>query len=320
MRRALLLVLLAAPALASAQDVPAPADGRIAVANEPHTPTDEFINAAECAGGSIKIRWDVENAVTGSTAAPTSFTVYAHNSTTLHSATSTGPCPANSGEAGDTALKVGSIGTFDPADTNPQGATGPSNEVSFDTSTIVSTAGLACNATGQQTIVICVQGKAGGTAVGTARGALTLWTDAPAKPTGVSAGSGNNALNVSWTKPAGSPSAEYYVVEAIPVATTSAVMDPDPIHSSAAVTGTDYRLTGLVNTVVYSVRVYAFSTADNRSVGSDATQGMPELANNLWDGYKNAGGREQGGCAAGAAGPIALLLAAAGLAVLRRRK
>ncbi len=320
MRRVLLLVLLAAPALASAQDVPAPASGRIAVANEPHTATDEFINAAECAGGTIRIRWDVENAVTGSGAVPTSFTVYAHNSTTLHNATSTGPCPANTGEGGDTALRVGSIGTFDPAVTNPQGATGPSNEVEFATSTIVASAGLACNATGQQAIVICVQGMDGGTDAGTARGSLILWTDAPAKPTGVSVGSGNSALNVSWTKPGGSPSAEYYVVEARPVATTTDATDDVLVHSSPSVTGTDYRLTGLVNTVVYSVQVFAFSTADNRSLGSDTAEGMPELATDLWGGYKGAGGREQGGCAAGAAGPIALLFAAAALAVLRRRK
>ena len=87
-----------------------------------------------------------------------------------------------------------------------------------------------------------------------------------------------------------------------------------------AVTATDgYRLTGLVNTVIYPVQVLAYSNADNVSDPSFVTTGMPELANDFWRAYQAAGGQEQGGCGYGVAGPIALLAAAAGLALRRRR-
>lgn len=182
-------------------------------------------------------------------------------------------------------------------------------------------AGKTCATAADQVIVICVQALAADASkLGTARGKLVLSTTPPGAPEIVDVGSGDAALNVSWKAPTGSPLAESFVVEATFVSTMTAATDPVLVHSSARLTATSsYRLTDLVNTVNYSVRVFAFSTADNRSTASPAMPGRPEFANNFWGKYKEEGGQEQGGCGAGAAGPIALLVAAAALALARRR-
>ncbi len=314
MRRLLLLALLA-PVVTLPQTVPDPTPGSVSFANELHSANDSFINAAECAGGTVLVQWDIENTAT----TITSFTVYAHNRTSAHTEQSTGACPTVDQDGGDTALRVGPIATFDDvAVSNPNGVTEPSAEIGLDAAFIVSVAGKSCGATADEDIVLCVQANNNG---GTARGKVVLSTRAPGKPTAVTAGSGSGALNVEWTAPSGSPQAEYYVIEAAFDSTTTQAIDPSLLGTvtSGAVTATSHRLTGLVNSVIYRVRVYAFSTADNRSVGSDDTRGMPELANDFWTAYKAAGGQEEGGCGFGSAGAIGIVLAAAALAVLRRR-
>jgi hypothetical protein len=315
MRRVLLLALVAAPALPLAQSLPVPSAGRISFGTDAHSSVDEFINSAECAGGRILVRWDVEGASTGSSSNATTYTVYAHNATTTHTDTSTGACPKADADGGDTALRAKPILTVDATESNP-GNSAASLDIALDAALIVSVSGKSCSATANEDIVLCVQGDNGATA----RGKAVLSTQAPNKATGLGAGSGSGALNVVWTAPTGSPQAEYYFVEASFAGTSTTAIDPTlvPTVRSGNLTATSFRLEGLVNTVVYNVRVHSFSTADNESV-SDAVQGMPELANGFWDSYRNAGGKEEGGCGVGSAGPIGILLAAAAIAVRRRR-
>jgi uncharacterized protein (TIGR03382 family) len=103
------------------------------------------------------------------------------------------------------------------------------------------------------------------------------------------------------------------------VATTTGITDPTTHHSSMF-TASSARFDGLVNTVTYAVTARTFSKAGNPSDPSDAVDGTPQHVNDFWDTYKADGGRDDGGCAGGPAGPLALVLVAGALALTRRRK
>ncbi len=169
-------------------------------------------------------------------------------------------------------------------------------------------AGITCAA--NATIHVCAVDTSATNV--TANGPINLNVQAPGAPTGVSAGAGDRALNVSWTAPGGSPAATSYMVRA-----TSA-QDPGN-HDSPQITGNSYRLGGLINGVTYDVVVFAFSAFNNRSAASSpVATGTPEPVIDFWTAYKNAGGVEPGGCAAGSAGALAPLLLP--LALRRRRR
>jgi uncharacterized protein (TIGR03382 family) len=127
---------------------------------------------------------------------------------------------------------------------------------------------------------------------------------------------GDKAANVSWQQSTGAPIAEYYRVEATSIGTT---IDPGGFHLGPAVTGTKFRLGGLVNGGTYVVGVRAFSTADNPSEVT-TTIVSPEPVADFWDEYKAAGGQETGGCSSGIAGPVGLAVLAGTLLLVRRRK
>ncbi len=306
MRRAWLLALVAAPAVAAAQ---------ITFDNGRTFPN--YINAAECAGGStIKLSWTVAF-VNGFTAFPVggTYQVYAANQPHVSPTCFTAP---NS----TTGLVAGPVGTQ---------ITGTGQSMAaqvLDTGQFVTASGRSCSTAGDQTIYVCVQGtpSGGGSNFGFATGNLTLSVSPPPAPINVNVSPGDSALNVSWDPGVATTAApadsQEYVVEATVVGTTPGASDPTPVHTSGRVTAEDLRFSGLVNNVIYAVRVFAFSKAGNESAASDPVEGMPEPVADFWDAYKNAGGREQGGCAsgAGAAGALGLLLAAASLVVLRRRK
>jgi hypothetical protein len=327
MRPVLFLALLAAPALASAQRAIAPPPGGITFPDVIQSADDGLINEAECAGpGTLSMRWDAASVTSGTTTQISSYQVWAHSRTTAQNESSTGPCPTASDTT--TGLVVDGIGEFAATDSNPNNSMA-SRDVEFATSAIVAAAGKTCDQATDQDIIICVQARIGGTGGvggidgGAARGKVTLSIRKPGSPRSVSVVDGNNALNVSWSEPSpNTPVAEYYRIEAVPISTTTAATDPVLVHTSGAVTTTGgFRFGGLVNTVIYRVRVFSFSTADNRNDVDpqfDVTA-MPELANDFWKAYRAAGGQEQGGCGYGVAGPIALLAVAAGLVLLRRR-
>lgn len=146
---------------------------------------------------------------------------------------------------------------------------------------------------------------------------------------------GNGALNVSWSDNA-SPRAAKYKVRAISLADPAVLpdgsefdpavahtFDPrDPVrHETGFVTGTGpFRMAGLVNYVPYAVAVYAYTSAETASDPSNVASSEPQVVNDFWRTYKDAGGVETGGCSAGFAGPLGLGILLATLALVRRRK
>ncbi len=313
MRRAWLLALLALPALGAAQTPPTPTKGNITYATEALTAIDKYINAAECRSGTITLRWAISYDTGKSAADLVSFQLYASDHTTT-SAVTTGACPTTNDDKGVIGLHAGSVGDRITG-TN---LTDPSPALVFDTDVIATVSGLGSCNMADTDVMLCVQARDSVGTIGTARTTLTVSTAAPSAPTNASATPGDQALNVSWSPSQGDPAAEYYIAEA---RTATGSQTSGAVSAGSGTMST--RIEGLTNGVVYDVFVTAYSTADNPSVPPDfAGTASPEPVNDFWKTYKNAGGREQGGCAsgAGAAGALGLLLAAASLVVLRRRK
>jgi hypothetical protein len=315
MRRVALLALLAFPLAGAAQSPPVPPTpvaGQVTFANERLTAIDGFINAAECRAGTITLKWAVLYD-TGKSAANLvggSYQLYANNQP--DAALNTGPCPTQDGDKTLTGMKAGPVSGRLTSD-----LTDPSQNLVFDTALIASVTGYGGCFTSDVVVQVCAQARDSSVnPIGTARGRLTISTTAPGAPTNVGATPGNNALNVSWTEPTGSPVAESYEIDATPLGTA----DPNGVRRSPRLTATSYRLGGLVTGETYSVVVRAYSTADNAGPDSTPLLASPETVLDFWGAYKDAGGRDDGGCGSGLAGPLALAGLAFALALARRRR
>jgi hypothetical protein len=310
-----LLALLAAPATALAQKPPNPTAGQITFAEEAHTSTDAFINDAECDGsGIVRLAWQITGTfpIGGVT-----YKLYAANKVT------TGPCPRQPDAS--ISLIAREVLPVSP----PSSINNPMLDATYATSAIVAAVEKsACNQSATEDIFLCAEGvdpNNASTTVGPARGTISLDRRPPDEPGGVFAEPGDTAVNVFWDALPGTavPTADYYRVDAQPILTTTAAFDPTPIHTSDPVVGSPrpHRFGGLVNTVVYRVRVFAFSPADNRSLDPtyDVTaQALPSA--DFWESYKAAGGREEGGCASGPGGFAAIAGTVMVLAVAARRR
>jgi len=151
----------------------------------------------------------------------------------------------------------------------------------------------------------------------TTTGSITLDLQRPPAPNIESVTPGDGALNVTWT--AGSGGAD----GGTGTATSYRIEATDPGTGNTAkktVTGPNGgRIDGLANGTTYDVVVIALSSGGNESTPSTALQGTPVLVLDFWRNYKQDSGREQGGCASGAAGLVALL-ALAPLALRARRR
>ncbi len=312
MRRALLLAVLAAPALAGAQTV---SPGAIQFSKNGgqdlvHGP---FINAAECPATStnqIYLSWNTALLSGAGWPAAARYQVYVSNK--QHPGTSPNPCTT---APNGTDTFAGAVGDPVPATAQTQ------NLVPYATGAFVAALNdpnLTCSVTADTSIYVCVQASNAntGSVVGFALGTLTLSTWAPGAPTGVSATPADDgALRISWTAP--SSTAYDYVLTADGTPTDAT------LHTAGDIRALSYLLTGLTNGVTYTISVYARSQAGNASTAATTTA-TPVPVLNFWDLYHDAppngfGGREQGGCSSGAAGPEALLALAALLAKLRRR-
>jgi hypothetical protein len=307
MRRALLLAAaLAAPAVARAQTVPA---GGILFedANNDlvHGP---FISAAECGDPSAQVflSWSTQLNTGQSFPADAKYTVYASNK----QPTDTNCIKANNG----TDTFAGPIG---------QTISGQRQTVSnlpFTIAEFVTVSGYNCGIQADTPIYVCVQAylNDGTTAIGLAKGTLTLSTSAPGSPTGVNATPADDgALTVSWTAPSSNVLAYDYRVTAV-----ASPADPrdTTTHQATNIRALSFTMRGLVNEVQYQISVYARSQAGNENETPAQGFGTPVAVANFWTVYHDAfGGQEKGGCSSGAAGPVALLGVAALLAALRRR-
>jgi hypothetical protein len=308
MSRTLTLVtLLAVPALASAQQ--AVPQGQVTFLNGRDFPM--YVNASECgSGATVTIQWNV-TLLGGVTSIPTG-TTYQLYSSDVDPSTNTG---------GNTCFKTPATGTMTVNAgqiTDQQG----NNPIITQTAVInltdfITKAAKSCADNGT-TVWICVEATAGGTKVGFAEMAVTISTTQPPPPTITSITAGDQALNVSWD--AGSVTSTFSGDTYAYRLTATAIQGTDTgsPRTSSRYTATSARFAGLVNDVVYSVTAEALSKADNASDPSNAVTGMPQHVLDFWDVYKNAGGRDDGGCAGGPAGPLALALVAVMLALGRR--
>lgn len=306
MKRLLLLLALAAPALVRAQSA-----GQ--VVNGTSGGDDRYINIEECSGvgasGPIELLWNV-TLDSGSLGAGV-FRVYATNK--APAATAPRFCETADDPNASPPVFSKLVGEVEATIGRTTGS------VDIATADIRAAAGYACGdeTLADQTITVCVhyhpddaQGVPG-SATGWAVGSLVLSLRRPPAPVSVSAQGGEGSLNISWDE--GTPTStqttpEEHRVFVTPPGGTSIVRDAS---------GTSTVFTGLVNGTTYDVEVFGLSAARNPSLGSVATSGTPVPTEDFWEFYN---GVEQGGCSAGAAGPVALLGLAGLLAVLRRRR
>jgi MYXO-CTERM domain-containing protein len=307
MRRASLLALLAAPAVAAAQVPPTPTAGQVTFPTVAYSATDGFINAAECLGANgetIELSWRVQFTAGNGVGQVTAYELFAANKTT------TDECPVQDADKNDNALRAGKVSEVT---SNLQETM---FDVAFPTSVVAARAGRGgCDGAAEGDIEVCVQARSGTAKIGTARGVLRLSVTKPSTPTLNGAGPGERALVVDWDAP-NAGLLESYEVQ---VSTDPTFAGTAPVLTSGRVTATDHRFGGLENDVEYGVRVVAFSDADNPSDPSNVVTGTPLAVNDFFELYRQAGGVEQGGCASGAAGLLALLGVGTLLVVRRRR-
>jgi uncharacterized protein (TIGR03382 family) len=313
MRRALLLATaLAAPALAAAQ-----AAGQIVFQTSRTNPLT--VNGTECNpanGSTVTINW-TPRLLNGLTAAPIGGTYIIYSSSSTNPITGTDTCSAQS-----TTTPVFTVGVV--SDLNPLNPGGTSALIS--TSALIQAAGLSCASEGAS-VFLCIQGVQGGvnssgSNFGIATATVTISTIPPPAPLITGINPGNNALIVFWeaggTTTTATALTQNVQLEATPVSTTGV-----PVGStvtSGRFSASPARFERLVNDQGYLVHARAFSDSDNASVISPDVLGTPQLVNDFWTTYKNAGGRDSGGCSSGLAGPLGLGVLIATLALARRRK
>lgn len=312
MRRALLLAVLAAPALAQAQTV-APGAILFTKNNGQDLIRGPFINAAECPDTSgahlIYLSWNT-TLFSGGLPPSSQYQVWVSNK--QHPGTSPNPCTTQPNGTDTFAGSVGDpiIATFQTQNLVPY------NTGDFITALQGST--VKCDVTADTPIYVCVLATSGGAAVGYALGTLTLSTSSPGAPGGVTAEPADDgALQIGWSRPTSGVAAYDYVVTV-----TGQQVDTTPRIFSDII-ALSYLVSGLTNNNVYDIGVVARSQAGNPSPAATTTA-IPVNVQNFWDIYHDAppngfGGQEKGGCSTAGAGPAALLAVAALLAKLRRR-
>lgn len=264
--------------------------------------SDQVINIAECVGPAVStlaLSWTV----TPSTTAPAAGSVFRVEA-------------VNAADCSATTRRVQVR-----ADVPTNGSVSGSAPESVDVASLLADPALvvSCTAGTSATIALCVDVYLNGskaTPAQSASGTITLDTRVPGAPTGVSASSGDSALEVSWTTPSGgvSPTNHRVTVRPCPAGFDPAV-DPATDCTGQATTkntnsaNTSYRFTGLANGTWYAVTVQAVSAVGNGSSTAQQTPGLgqPQVVDDFWRRYQNANGQEEGGCGSGGAGLLALL-------------
>ncbi len=294
-RLALLVALIVAPSLAAAQ---------VITVTESHD-QDNIINIAECTGqvtDQLSFTWTVSTTsltgtydlwVSDQTGCPTAglYTTTAH-SVSIASAVS---------------------------------ATSLSNFISVPT--MLGQIGIACPGPATS-VFVCLfpsgtSGTSGTVSSASAIGTIPLDMETPPAPVANTPTPGDSALNVSWSQGSGAADAG----TAGAAASYNIYCDVHPAVSPITkkcgeVTGTgttSTRIDGLTNGTEYDVEVTALSVGSNESAHSNTVTAAPVQVNDFWRLYRDAGGREQGGCATGAAG-LTALLALVPLVWRRRRR
>jgi len=301
MRRLLALALTAAPLAASAQLA-----GEIWFDGAAEAPT---MNLAQCNGAQTS-----DTFLLGWTVTMVSGSLFVTGGEYRVFAASADPGTASpichtSSDTGAVAAKVATVPTAPDATTE-------SSSASVTTQDLRTAAGYDCSA--DKVIYVCVAWYSDPTAVdsafeGYAKGQVKLTVTAPNAPTVTYVAPGDEALVVDVTDNGGTTTATSWRAKAV-------AADGVAHYSGWSVSTSGIRIDGLQNLVPYTVTAFARSDAGNESIESDpyGSEVAPQVVRDAWDVYKDAGGRDAGGCGAGPAGLLALLGASA-LLRLRRR-
>ncbi|HET9594898.1 MAG TPA: fibronectin type III domain-containing protein [Anaeromyxobacteraceae bacterium] len=292
-RLALLVVLALVPAVSRGQTI------NVNESND----LDNIINLAECNGtvqNNLAFTWTISQIQTGG------------NLTLL--ASDTIGCPQNqTNSAAKTTTITSSINAG-----NATGSFPAAGDTPVSASRLLATLGIPCNSASTSTLLFCIvqPGASSGSNNSTtvvANGSIPLDLAAPVAPVITSVSPAEAALVVNWEPgtggaDAGAPGSatSYNIYRAGPGEDVT-----NPPTRCGSVTGantTQGRCNGLVNGTEYTVAVTAVSQGGNESKKSLTAAETPEPVNDFWRTYHNAGGREQGGCATGAAGLTALVL------------
>lgn len=299
MRRVLLVALLLAAPAALAQT-----SGQIRfVEGEDDIVRGPWISRAECEDPSatVTLDWNTQLVDVTSFPADASYFVYASNKQAQDTTCITEP----DSNANTFAAQIGTeITGEDQFVTNR----------SFVIADLLQARGTtSCDVTGEVPVYVCIQAKQGDTIVGVAKGTIKLQVTPPGTPQNLAAIPADDAaLKLTWDPPAGDPRAYDYRIEA------TATGQPT-VGATTGPSAQSHVIEGLALDVPYTIRVWARSEAGNESETPAETSGTPVPVSDFWDVYTAAGGREQGGCASGSAGSLAILGLAGLLAALRRR-
>jgi hypothetical protein len=303
-KRLALLFVLAAPSVALAQSITV----------SESTDQDRIINKAECNDpqAGITVQWTVASA----TATGGTFDVKASDTSSCPEANGTTTTTAVTKHLQDGIQGTSNSGTFPATGTSPQSITA-----------LVALLGISCNGA-NTAIFFCIDfTPVGGTkVVNAATGSVQLDLATPPPPIVNAPSPGDAALNVSWSPGSGAADAGtsgsatsyniYYAPSGIDVKQTA-----NPAVKKVSVTNTlSGRINGLANGTAYDVMVTGVSIGSNESGPSNVVTGTPEIVNDFWRVYRNDQGRETGGCAAGAAGMLALLAVPLALRAWRRKQ
>jgi Synergist-CTERM protein sorting domain-containing protein len=288
-RLTLLACLACAPALAMAQTI------TVTESND----QDKIVNIAECQNQPPDRLAFVWTPTTTSTA----YDLYVSDQASC-------PPPGQTVNGVSTNAHTGSVATGILQTSLNQGDTA---------ATLLNLAQISCLSS-SSSLFVCVFAT-GTTTNAVATGTVQLDLVTPPAPTLNSVSPGDGSLNASWTVGSGSAdagtsgSANSFRVHYVPTDGSA----PDRYATFTGAGTTSGRVTGLTNGVEYTVTVTALTIGSNESPRSNSLAGTPIPIEDFWRLYHDVnGGRDQGGCATGAAG-LAALAALAPL-VLRRRR
>lgn len=319
MKRILLVAVLALPGAVLAQV--SAANGQVVeIDNYNAAATTSYLNAEQCAdtAGAPKVHLEWNIVASAGSPSSGSYRVYASDQAPATSGTDANFCLQDNTTNPD--HFAGLVAQFAVRSAVQQEFVS-GTEISARTSSLAGT--QVCANEGKEVWVCAHWYDSNGTRSGYASGKFTVQLAAPARPTGVAVGSAPGSLTVRWTASTGGTiGADHYIASAQPLPPGSDIPEPGaPTFTSSAVNGTGpVTISGLSDGTRYRVVVVAYSVGGNPSAESDPVIGTPTPVDDFWKVYENAGGREQGGCGAGGAGPVALLAVAGLLAALRRRK
>jgi MYXO-CTERM domain-containing protein len=307
MRRPLLAAAVLVPVAVVAAIATAPSGMVVDLDNFNTEATTSYVNAVHCAdtpaAPALNLEWSIVDFAGGLTGAGT-YQIYASNVESSEGDDASF-CPEENDDTvspNEFARSVGSVAW-----------TSDIQALTISGSDAVAAANKSCARDGDVLFVCAHLLDASSAKKGSARGKFIVQVTAPATPTGVQAGpAGEDSLAVRWDPNASGVQVDHYVAVATPVGGGTEVR-------SGRTEGTEATISGLVEGTTYSVVVHAYSLGGNESEASVAVEASPAPVDDFWETYVNAGGTDDGGCASGGAGPLALL-AVGSLLLLRRRR